>query len=448
MAVYLGSNEVNLRGGQPMENGLPSGGLTGQVLAKSSNDDYVAAWTTVYDVPAGGSVGQVLAKSSDDDYALTWTSIESDPALPSGGLNGQVLAKSSNDDYAVAWSTLPPGEFVITVKQTSTSGSGSFSMDRTIAQIKAAIQSGQHVVIYFKFTAYSQFSEPGDCKRFPYKQTSYGYYEFENDFIDVNSGYTELYSYLFKISTSNGAISLTRESAYGVAAGSSKYVGKFLGAVEGWAVPMVPEWQTIYQVPAEGSNGQFLKKTGSGSADYGWYTVYQVPTNGTTGQVLTKTSSGYGWADPSGGGLPSGGTTGQVLKKKSNTDYDAEWGDESGGGDAASILQVSVYEDDGTWKVDSSGTTFSDIDEPFFYFDHPFDIYLIDAPLEGYATTVHNIYRLTSMWLTPSDETYGHLLFSAVINDSGTIKLKTYQVDAVIQTGWSDATVTVTSTNV
>ena len=40
-----------------MENGLPSGGLTGQVLAKSSNDDYVAAWTTVYDVPAGGLVG-------------------------------------------------------------------------------------------------------------------------------------------------------------------------------------------------------------------------------------------------------------------------------------------------------------------------------------------------------------------------------------------------------
>lgn len=159
---------------------------------------------------------------------------------------------------------------------------------------------------------------------------------------------------------------------------------------------------------------------------------------------LLETGGGSG-----GGGLPSGGTTGQVLKKKSNTDYDAEWGDESGGGDAASILQVSVYEDGGTWKVDSSGTTFSDVDEPFFYFDHPFDIYLTDAPLEGYATTVRNIYRLTKMWFTTSpDETYGHLLFSAVINDSGTIKLKTYQVDAVIQTGWSDATVTVTSTNV
>lgn len=34
----------------------------------------------------------------------------------------------------------------------------------------------------------------------------------------------------------------------------------------------------------------------------------------------------------SGEGVPSGGTTGQVLKKKSNTDYDTEWVNESGGG--------------------------------------------------------------------------------------------------------------------
>ena len=33
-----------------------------------------------------------------------------------------------------------------------------------------------------------------------------------------------------------------------------------------------------------------------------------------------------------GPGVASGGTTGQVLKKKSDTDYDTEWGDESGGG--------------------------------------------------------------------------------------------------------------------
>lgn len=31
-------------------------------------------------------------------------------------------------------------------------------------------------------------------------------------------------------------------------------------------------------------------------------------------------------------GLPTGGTTGQVLAKASNTDYDTEWADQTGGG--------------------------------------------------------------------------------------------------------------------
>jgi hypothetical protein len=30
---------------------------------------------------------------------------------------------------------------------------------------------------------------------------------------------------------------------------------------------------------------------------------------------------------PPGKGVPSGGTTGQVLRKKSDSDFDAEWGD-------------------------------------------------------------------------------------------------------------------------
>lgn len=34
---------------------------------------------------------------------------------------------------------------------------------------------------------------------------------------------------------------------------------------------------------------------------------------------------------PAGQGVPTGGTTGQVLKKASNTNYDTEWVDESGG---------------------------------------------------------------------------------------------------------------------
>lgn len=42
-----------------------------------------------------------------------------------------------------------------------------------------------------------------------------------------------------------------------------------------------------------------------------------------------------GPAGPAGEGVPEGGTEGQVLKKKSDTDYDTEWADESGGSAAA-----------------------------------------------------------------------------------------------------------------
>ena len=59
-----------------------------------------------------------------------------------------------------------------------------------------------------------------------------------------------------------------------------------------------------------------------------------VVAGGTTGQVLKKKSNtdfDTEWADESGGGsehgIPSGGTTNQILHKKSNTDYDVEWTD-------------------------------------------------------------------------------------------------------------------------
>lgn len=52
-------------------------------------------------IPPGGTAGQVLKKSSDNDYALTWGSITG--LLPTGGTSGQILKKSGNADYAVEW---------------------------------------------------------------------------------------------------------------------------------------------------------------------------------------------------------------------------------------------------------------------------------------------------------------------------------------------------------
>jgi hypothetical protein len=53
--------------------------------------------------PAGGANGQVLTKTSDEDYAFGWASA-TQAVLPAGGGTGQILTKKSDADYDVAWS--------------------------------------------------------------------------------------------------------------------------------------------------------------------------------------------------------------------------------------------------------------------------------------------------------------------------------------------------------
>ena len=65
---------------------LPTGGTTGQVLAKSSNTNYAAAWQTpTPGLPTGGTAGQVLTKTSATDFAATWQT------LTGGGATGREL---------------------------------------------------------------------------------------------------------------------------------------------------------------------------------------------------------------------------------------------------------------------------------------------------------------------------------------------------------------------
>ena len=93
-------------------NSLPNGGTTGQVLKKSSDNDYALTWGSITGLlPTGGTSGQILKKSGNADYAVEWGDING--ALPSGGTTGQVLKKSSATDYAVTWGSpdgiLPTG---------------------------------------------------------------------------------------------------------------------------------------------------------------------------------------------------------------------------------------------------------------------------------------------------------------------------------------------------
>ena len=82
---------------------VPTGGIKGQFLAKKTNSNFDTEWSTVASTALfnGGRAGQALVKKSDNDLDFDWTS-----ALPAGGTTGQALVKTSNTDYETNWETL------------------------------------------------------------------------------------------------------------------------------------------------------------------------------------------------------------------------------------------------------------------------------------------------------------------------------------------------------
>lgn len=108
-----GSKVVMFAVGSPGADGTgtPTGGSTGQVLQKSSGEDYALKWGTIAGLPSGGTDGQVLIKDGATNYAVKWGSLSG--VLPTGGTTGQVLKKSSGTDYACTWGSpdgmLPTG---------------------------------------------------------------------------------------------------------------------------------------------------------------------------------------------------------------------------------------------------------------------------------------------------------------------------------------------------
>lgn len=84
--------------GESIEGGLPTGGTAGQILVKSSSDDFAAFWDDPRFVPASGTTGYLLTKTSTG-YAWQSASL-----VPSGGSTGQILTKTAS---GYAWQDMP-----------------------------------------------------------------------------------------------------------------------------------------------------------------------------------------------------------------------------------------------------------------------------------------------------------------------------------------------------
>ena len=86
--------------GDVVSSPLPTGGTTGQVLAKKSNSDRDVEWKTPDSgLPAGGTNGQFLQKSAS---GAEWADLPN--PLPSGGSADQVLTKTNEGEE---WKNIP-----------------------------------------------------------------------------------------------------------------------------------------------------------------------------------------------------------------------------------------------------------------------------------------------------------------------------------------------------
>ena len=103
---------------------------------------------------------------------------------------------------------------------------------------------------------------------------------------------------------------------------------------EGWIGSVLDNYASVSEFPAEGSeNTLYIVRDGGQAQLYVW--------DSETYTYIEFAGGGGGGTDH---GIPSGGTTGQVLAKTSDTDYDVEWVDQSGGGGGSSIEEVSLEE--------------------------------------------------------------------------------------------------------
>lgn len=76
--------------------GVPTGGASGEVLAKIDGTNYNTHWITL--VPTGGATGEALIKNSAADFDFSFETL-----VPSGGSTGQTLAKVDGTDYNTQW---------------------------------------------------------------------------------------------------------------------------------------------------------------------------------------------------------------------------------------------------------------------------------------------------------------------------------------------------------
>jgi hypothetical protein len=268
--------------------GFPAGGVTGQVLAKASNDDYDGEWITVggtgtvtsvdLDAPTGFAVAGgpiTTAGTITLSYAAGYQGFTTAEASKLAGIEaGAQVNVATNLAYEAATRLLSSSTGTDVTLPLFTS---------TLAGLTPA--SGGGTTNFLR--ADGTWAEPPGGSGGSGTVTSVGF--------TAPTGFSVTGSPI----TTSGTITLSYAAGY--QGYTSTEASKLAGIATGAEVNVNADWN------ATSGDTQILNK----------------PTLGTAAALdVGTTSSTVATGDR---GLPTGGTTGQVLQKTSGTDYDADW---------------------------------------------------------------------------------------------------------------------------
>lgn len=237
-------------------------------------------------VPTGGKKGQYLRKSEDKDYAMAW--MDADGIMPTGGTENQVLTKNSAADYDASWKDVP--------KELPDGGT-----DGDI------LKHGPDESVYWGKEGQASNGLPvGGNPGQILKKT--GTADFEAEWADESGGGSGDYLPLAGGTMDPGATIQLPEAGDGnteLSSGELHHTGN--------AFQFVGDFN--FQTNCPSSQGVPTNPTDLTTKDY-------------VDSKIKETDDKFDNVHS----IPAGGTTGQVLKKSSDSDYDTEWADESGGG--------------------------------------------------------------------------------------------------------------------
>ena len=268
--------------------GFPAGGVTGQVLAKASNDDYDGEWITVggtgtvtsvdLDAPTGFAVAGgpiTTAGTITLSYASGYQGFTTAEASKLAGIEaGAQVNVATNLAYEVATRLLSSSTGTDVTLPLFTS---------TLAGLTPA--SGGGTTNFLR--ADGTWAEPPGGSGGSGTVTSVGF--------TAPTGFSVTGSPI----TTSGTIELSYAAGY--QGYTSTEASKLAGIATGAEVNVNADWN------ATSGDAQILNKPTLGGA---------------AALDVGTTSSTVATGDR---GLPTGGTTGQVLQKTSGTDYDADW---------------------------------------------------------------------------------------------------------------------------